>query len=100
MKRILLAVTILALVFPALRQVEARIDISIDFFYDNLGDDGNWIEAGEYGYCWQPSIAVSNTGWRPDFDGYWAYTDVGRALVSYEGFGWADFYFGRWIRLR
>ena len=77
MKRIFLAVAVLALVIPALRQAEARTDISIDFFYDNIGDSGNWIEAGEYGYCWQPSVAVSNTCWRPYSDGYWAYTDVG-----------------------
>jgi hypothetical protein len=100
MKRILLAVAILALVFPALRQAEARTDISIDFFYDNLGDGGNWIEAGDYGYCWQPSVAVSNTNWRPYSDGYWAYTDVGWTWVSYEDFGWATYHYGRWMRLR
>ena len=100
MKRILLAVAVLALVFPALRQAEARTDISIDFFYDNIGDGGNWIEAGEYGYCWQPSVAVSNTSWRPYSDGYWAYTDVGWTWVSYEDFGWATYHYGRWARLK
>jgi hypothetical protein len=100
MKRILLAVTILALVVPAWRQAEARTDVSIDFFYDNLGDGGNWIEAGDYGYCWQPSVAVSNTSWRPYSDGYWAYTDVGWTWVSYEDFGWATYHYGRWMRLR
>jgi hypothetical protein len=100
MKRILLAVAILALVFPALRPAEARTDVSIDFFYDNLGDDGNWVEVGDYGYCWQPSVAVSNTSWRPYSDGYWAYTDVGWTWVSYEDFGWATYHYGRWMRLR
>ena len=100
MKRILLAVAVLALVFPALRQAEARTDISIDFFYDNIGDGGNWIEAGEYGYCWQPTVAVSNTSWRPYSDGYWAYTDVGWTWVSYEDFGWATYHYGRWVRLK
>jgi hypothetical protein len=100
MKRVLLAVAVLALVFPAPRQAEARTDISIDFFYDNIGDDGNWIEAGEYGYCWQPSVAVSNTSWRPYSDGYWAYTDVGWTWVSYEDFGWATYHYGRWVRLK
>jgi hypothetical protein len=100
MKRILLALAAIALVFPALRQAEARTDISIDFFYDNIGDDGNWIEAGEYGYCWQPNVAVSNTSWRPYSDGYWAYTDVGWTWVSYEDFGWATYHYGRWARLK
>lgn len=99
MKRILLAVAVFALVFPALRQAEARTDLSIDFFYENIGDGGNWIEAGEYGYCWQPSVA-SNANWRPYSDGYWAYTDVGWTWVSYEDFGWATYHYGRWMRLR
>ena len=90
----------LALVLPAWQQAEARTDISVDFFYDNLGDGGNWVEVGDYGYCWQPSIAVSNTSWRPYSDGYWAYTDVGWTWVSYEDFGWATYHYGRWMRLR
>jgi uncharacterized protein DUF6600 len=100
MKRAILAVAIWALVFPVLREAEAGTDISVDFFYDNLGDGGNWIEAGDYGYCWQPTVAVSNKGWRPYSDGYWAYTDVGWTWVSYEDFGWATYHYGRWVRLR
>jgi hypothetical protein len=100
MRRILLAVTMLALVLPAWQQAEARTDISVDFFYDNIGDGGNWVEVGGYGYCWQPTIAVSNTSWRPYSDGYWAYTDVGWTWVSYEDFGWATYHYGRWMRLR
>ena len=100
MKRLLLLVITLALIVPALRQAEARTDISIDFFYDNIGDEGSWVEVGDYGYCWQPSIAVSNRSWRPYSDGYWAYTDVGWTWVSYEDFGWATYHYGRWIRLR
>lgn len=90
----------LVLVLPALRQAEARVDVSIDFFYDNIGSDGSWVEVADYGYCWQPSIAVSNTKWRPYSDGYWAYTDVGWTWVSYEDFGWATYHYGRWTRLR
>ncbi|MEY2561916.1 MAG: hypothetical protein QOH88_109 [Verrucomicrobiota bacterium] len=90
----------LVLVLPALRQVEARTDVSIDFFYDNLSSDGNWVEVGDYGYCWQPSVAVSDRSWRPYADGYWAYTDVGWTWVSNEDFGWATYHYGRWTRLR
>ncbi|MEY2508318.1 MAG: hypothetical protein QOH01_2647 [Verrucomicrobiota bacterium] len=95
-----LAVAVLALALPALEQAEARVDLSIDFFYDNLGDGGSWIEAGDYGYCWQPSVAASNTSWRPYADGYWAYTDQGWTWISYENFGWATYHYGRWVRLR
>ena len=99
MKRILLAVAVLAFLFPAIRQAEAA-DISIDFFYDNIGDGGSWVEVADYGYCWQPNVAVSNRSWRPYTDGYWAYTDVGWTWVSYEDFGWATYHYGRWVRLR
>jgi hypothetical protein len=100
MKRILLALAVLALLIPAGRQAEARTDFSIDFFYDNLNDGGNWVDVADYGYCWQPTVAVRNKTWRPYSDGYWAYTDVGWTWVSYEDFGWATYHYGRWIRLR
>src|SRR3954471_8437619 len=100
MKGLLLAVAILALLFPAGHQAEARTDLSIDFFYDNLDEGGSWVEVADYGYCWQPTVAVSNRTWRPYSDGYWAYTDVGWTWVSYEDFGWATYHYGRWMRLR
>ena len=100
MKRILLALTMLALFLPVARQAEASTDVSLSFFYDNLGSYGNWIEVGNYGYCFQPSVAVSNSNWRPYTDGYWAYTDVGWTWVSYEDFGWATYHYGRWTRLQ
>ena len=89
-----------ALALPAVQKTEAAVDVSIDFFYDNLSDGGSWIEVGDYGYCWQPSVAVSNTSWRPYSDGYWAYTDLGWTWISYEDFGWATYHYGRWMRLR
>ena len=100
MKRVLLALAVCALAVPAFQKAQARVDVSIDFFYDNLNDGGNWIEVGDYGYCWQPSVAMSNANWRPYSDGYWAYTDVGWTWISYEDFGWATYHYGRWIRLR
>ncbi|HMJ05677.1 MAG TPA: DUF6600 domain-containing protein [Chthoniobacterales bacterium] len=100
MKRILFALAIFALVLPALRPAEAGVDVSVDFFYNNLGDDGSWVEVGDYGYCWQPNVAASNHDWRPYSDGYWAYTDVGWTWVSNEKFGWATYHYGRWARDR
>src|SRR6266705_2125054 len=97
MKRILLALTIVALLVPVARQAAAA-DVSVDLFYNNLSG-GNWIEVGDYGYGWQPDIAVSDSNWRPYSDGYWAYTDVGWTWVSYEDFGWATYHYGRWSRL-
>lgn len=96
MKRLLLALTIVALVLPAIPRARAA-DVSVDFFYNNLSG-GSWIEVADYGYCWQPDVAVS-AGWRPYADGYWAYTDLGWTWVSYEDFGWATYHYGRWVRL-
>jgi len=98
MKKILLALTIIALFLPAARLAEADSEVSVDFFYNNLSG-GNWIEVGDYGYGWQPDVAVSDSNWRPYSDGYWAYTDVGWTWVSYEDFGWATYHYGRWARL-
>jgi hypothetical protein len=98
MKRILLALAIVSMILPGARQVRADSEVSVDFFYNNL-NDGNWVEVGDYGYCWQPNVAVSNSDWRPYADGYWAYTDVGWTWVSNEDFGWATYHYGRWAHL-
>src|SRR5215813_3299578 len=96
MKKILFALSMLAFAVAPLRQ--ARADVSIDFFYDNLSG-GNWIEVEGYGYGWQPDAAVSDPNWRPYADGYWAYTDYGWTWISYEDFGWATYHYGRWASL-
>jgi hypothetical protein len=97
MKRTLFALTLLAFWLPAWQPLKAA-DVSIDFFYNNLSG-GNWIEAADYGYGWQPDVAVNDPNWRPYADGYWAYTDDGWTWVSYEDFGWATYHYGRWARL-
>jgi Family of unknown function (DUF6600) len=97
MKRIFFALTLLALWLPAWQPVKAT-DVSVDFFYNNLSG-GNWIEVADYGYGWQPDVAVNDPNWRPYADGYWAYTDDGWTWISYEDFGWATYHYGRWARL-
>src|SRR6266550_2302562 len=97
MKRIFFALTLLALWLLAWQPVKAA-DVSVDFFYNNLSG-GNWIEVADYGYGWQPDVAVNDPNWRPYADGYWAYTDEGWTWVSYEDFGWATYHYGRWVRL-
>ena len=99
MKRILLALTMVGLLLPLAQRAQADTEVSLDFFYDNLSPYGDWIEVADYGYCFQPSVAVSSTDWRPYADGYWAYTDVGWTWVSYEDFGWATYHYGRWANL-
>ena len=96
MKKILIGLTMLAFGASALQQ--ARADVSVDYFYDNLSG-GNWIDVEGYGYGWQPDLAVNDSNWRPYADGYWAYTDDGWTWISYEDFGWATYHYGRWANL-
>jgi hypothetical protein len=97
MKKLIFAFALILLVLPFCPQARAQ-NVSIDFFYDNL-NGGSWVEVGNYGYCWQPDVAVGDSTWRPYADGYWAYTDLGWTWVSYEDFGWATYHYGRWVRL-
>src|SRR5438552_18574717 len=96
MKKILFALAMLIFGASALQQ--ARADVSIDLFYNNLSG-GNWIDVEGYGYGWQPDVAVNDPNWRPYADGYWAYTDDGWTGVSYEGFGWATYECGSRVKV-
>jgi hypothetical protein len=97
MKKILFGLTLWALAFVAIPRV-SRAEVSVDFFYNNM-PGGSWVEVEDYGYGWQPEVAVSDADWRPYADGYWAYTDYGWTWVSYEDFGWATYHYGRWARI-
>ena len=97
MKKLLSVFALTAILLAVAPQAKSQ-DASVNFFYDNL-NDGSWIEVGDYGYCWQPDVAVNDPTWRPYADGYWAYTEDGWTWVSYEDFGWATYHYGRWVRL-
>src|SRR5580765_1224163 len=99
MKRILLAVMTIGFVLPLAPRVQADTEVSINSFYDNLADQGSWIDVADYGYCFQPNLAMSDSTWRPYSDGYWAYTDAGWTWVSYEDFGGIVYHYGRWVRV-
>jgi hypothetical protein len=79
-------------------QEAEQVGRSVDLFYKNLSG-GAWFEVEDYGYCWQPDVAVSPSDWRPYTDGYWAYTEVGWTWISYEDFGWATYHYGAWTEL-
>jgi hypothetical protein len=72
-------------------------DVSVSFFYDNLDPYGDWVEVGDYGYCWHPRDVSDD--WRPYSDGHWVYTDAGWTWVSDEPYGWAVYHYGRWSRV-
>jgi len=70
---------------------------SFQSFYDQLGDQGNWVQTDNYGYAFQPN--VSDPNWAPYTDGHWVYTDVGWTWVSDEPWGWATYHYGRWANI-
>jgi hypothetical protein len=70
-----------------------------DTFYEDLSPYGSWYDTNDYGYVFQPRIAL-NSGWQPYEDGEWVYTDNGWTFVTNEPFGWATYHYGRWTSLR
>jgi len=69
----------------------------VQYFYSSLSPYGSWIEVDGYGWCWQPTVAVS-VGWRPyEQCGRWIYTDSGWYWQSDYSWGWAPFHYGRWF---
>ena len=75
----------------------AAVEVSVDFFHENLEPYGDWREVGDYGYCWQPRDV--DPDWRPYSDGNWVYTDAGWTWVSEEPYSWAVYHYGRWVRV-
>ena len=97
MKRLysILAATLFA--SSAIPSAQGAVQLSVDFFHDNLEAHGDWREVGDYGYCWQPRDVDRN--WRPYRDGRWLYTDAGWTWDSDEPYSWAVYHYGRWARV-
>jgi hypothetical protein len=72
-------------------------DVSFQTFYDQLGDQGTWIQTDDYGYVFQPN--VSDADWEPYTDGSWVDSDAGFTWVSDEPWGWATYHYGRWANI-
>ena len=97
MQKTLLLLTVALSVHIGLPKARAEATVSVDFFYDQLSDYGDWVEVGDYGYCWQPRDVDED--WRPYSDGRWAHTDAGWTWQSEEPYGWAVYHYGRWSRI-
>jgi probable HAF family extracellular repeat protein len=92
--------TPLAQAQPQAPQPEAQSEGGGDdysVFYSRLSSDGDWVEAGDYGYCFKPHVAEGD--WAPYRDGHWVWTDRGWFWYSNENFGWATYHYGRWVRI-
>ncbi len=68
-------------------------------FYTELAVHGSWFQSVDYGYVWQPAVALQ-TSWRPYTVGRWAACDRGWTWLSDEPFGWATYHYGRWAKLK
>ena len=72
--------------------------VSHSYFYSSLAPYGSWIHVADYGWCWQPTIAVTHSGWRPyTHGGRWLWSDAGWYWQSDYSWGWAPFHYGRWF---
>jgi hypothetical protein len=79
---------------------EARGDRSAEYLPEELApyageleQNGTWRYGGVEGYVWVPNVQV---GWRPYWNGHWAWTPYGWTWVPYENWGWAPFHYGSW----
>lgn len=69
-------------------------NISLQVFYDELGNYGTWIDNPDFGYVWVPNV---QPGFRPYVtNGHWVFTDYGWTWSSNYPWGWAAFHYGRW----
>jgi len=76
---------------------EPTTQVTQNYFYNALSPYGSWVELPDYGWCWQPSVAVAQPDWRPYFNGgRWIWSDSGWYWQSYYSWGWAPFHYGRW----
>jgi hypothetical protein len=77
------------------QEAQAQSRRGYDMFYDDLAQDGRWVDHPRYGWVWYPTRVRSD--WRPYSDGRWVWTDRhGWYWDSNERFGWATYHYGRW----
>ncbi|NWJ52731.1 MAG: hypothetical protein HXX14_17890 [Bacteroidetes bacterium] len=90
-----LIVLMIIIPFATLQKVSAQNEnISLQVFYDELGQYGTWVDNPDYGYVWVPNV---EPGFRPYVtNGHWVFTDYGWTWSSDYPWGWAAFHYGRW----
>lgn len=72
-------------------------NVDLNYFKTSLSPYGNWVFIEGYGECWQPTVGMVSSDWRPYFDGgRWVYTNSGWYWLSDYTWGWAPFHYGRW----
>jgi hypothetical protein len=74
---------------------ELRVAPHLAYAAAPLARHGTWVNV-EADWYWQPRVA---SGWRPYWDGRWAWTPSGLHWVSYEPWGWVPYHYGTWCQL-
>ena len=71
--------------------------VTSNYYYSSLAPYGSWLYIEPYGWCWQPTVAVTVADWRPyGHGGRWLYTTGGWYWQSHYSWGWAPFHYGNW----
>jgi uncharacterized protein DUF6600/FecR-like protein len=68
------------------------VDESLRYQAAPLARYGSWVDYEGVAY-WHPTVAA---GWRPYWQGRWAYTPLGLSWVSSEPWGWVPYHYGSW----
>lgn len=67
--------------------------------YEDLDDEGDWIDEPEYGYVWRPRYVVAD--WAPYRYGRWGWVAPwGWTWIDDARWGFAPFHYGRWAFVR
>jgi hypothetical protein len=74
---------------------QANINISFDFFYNELSPYGEWNYHPRWGDVWRPTRVGRD--FRPFYRGYWVETEYGSTWESEEPFGDLTSHYGRWV---
>jgi hypothetical protein len=73
--------------------VDSRyLDDDLRYAAAPLSRYGSWIDIEGSSY-WRPRVEA---GWRPYWNGRWAYTPSGNTWVSYDPWGWVPHHYGSW----
>ena len=93
------AVAVAPAAAPVAQPAPANLPPQVNVFYQQLQPYGTWMQVADYGWCWQPSVAIATPAWRPYADrGRWLHTDHGWYWQSDYAWGWAPFHYGRWVQ--
>jgi hypothetical protein len=64
-------------------------------FYDELKDQGEWVDYGNYGPVWYPNQVQEN--WRPYVDGRWTPSQEGYVFETQEPWAPSTYHYGNWM---